>query len=233
MAASRGFSYAYPRPAVTVDVLIIRVTVDGVPSVLLIQRKHSPFKGSWALPGGFVDEHEDLDAAAARELEEETHVSGQVLAQFGAFGAPGRDPRGHVSVATAKPSRATCRPQTVTVAYASLVAGSVEARADDDAAAAKWWPLSDALPPVAFDHSVVCGAGLEFVGRVLLQRGSAGAHPMSEAFASHAGDNCSGLGELLLEAARRLQEAQPWKATPASTALKDDSTMEEQEWDGE
>lgn len=82
---------------------------EGEPSMLLIQRKHDPFAGKWALPGGFVDEGEPLDQAAARELQEETSVdtvAQQIrLEQVGAFGDPGRDPRGW----------------TVTVAYVAIV----------------------------------------------------------------------------------------------------------------
>ncbi len=107
-----------------------------------------PFKGSFALPGGFVDKDEDLDAAAARELKEETHVSDVPLTQFGAFGKPGRDPRGH----------------TVTVAYyGALAASSLDSvQADDDAASAKWLPLADVpSSSFAFDHADVVKQGLK------------------------------------------------------------------------
>lgn len=117
MRGKAGFSYRFPRPAVTVDACIIRVPGAGarpaagssaaaavaaagappVPQVLLIERGGKPFLGHWALPGGFVDEHEDLNHAAKRELVEETGATGLPLAQLGAYGAPGRDPRGHVS----------------------------------------------------------------------------------------------------------------------------------------
>jgi 8-oxo-dGTP diphosphatase len=95
-----------------------------------------------------VDKDEDLDVAAARELLEETHVQNVPLTQFGAFGKPGRDPRGH----------------TVTVAYygvlPSVDAGTVQA--DDDAASAKWLPLSEVpSSSFAFDHAAVVAAGLK------------------------------------------------------------------------
>src|SRR6476659_9095607 len=102
LQAGRGFSmgtnggqkhtYEYPRPALTVDVAI--VTRDAPPRVLLIRRKKDPFAGSWALPGGFVDENERLVAAARRELEEETGVKVHDLEQLYTAGDPGRDPRG-------------------------------------------------------------------------------------------------------------------------------------------
>lgn len=94
----------YPRPSVTVDLVILTV-VDKVVRVLLVKRNEHPFKGRWALPGGFVrvgpsreEQGEDLEAAARRELEEETGLAHDTagrlhLAQIGAFGAPNRDPR--------------------------------------------------------------------------------------------------------------------------------------------
>jgi len=96
-ATKTKYCYDHPRPAVTVDVVLLcRRPLE----VLLIKRGRPPFKGSWALPGGFVDKAESLEAAAARELLEETGIDGIQLKQIGAFGGPGRDPRGHtISVA--------------------------------------------------------------------------------------------------------------------------------------
>src|SRR5436190_20165932 len=86
------YTYDYPRPAVTVDIVI--VTREDRPRVLLIRRKHEPFQGRWALPGGFVDMDENLEAAARRELKEETGIEVAQLRQLHTFGDPGRDPRG-------------------------------------------------------------------------------------------------------------------------------------------
>src|SRR5438445_598737 len=86
------YEYDYPRPALTVDIVIL--TQDDRPTVLLIRRKHDPFAGAWAIPGGFVDPGETLAAAAVRELREETSVENVALEQLAAFGDPGRDPRG-------------------------------------------------------------------------------------------------------------------------------------------
>lgn len=95
---SRKHTYEYPRPALTVDIAI--VTREAKPRVLLIQRKKDPFAGSWALPGGFVEENERLGDAARRELVEETGVAAGELEQLYTAGDPGRDPRGWtVSVA--------------------------------------------------------------------------------------------------------------------------------------
>ncbi len=139
------YAYPYPRPSVTVDVVLVRPGEsgpDGGAEVLLIRRAHEPFAGMWALPGGFVDENEDLPDAARRELEEETAVVAGPLTQVGAFGKAGRDPRGW----------------TVGVAYTALVSreGAV-ARAGDDAAEAAWFPL-DSPPPLAFDHAEILAA---------------------------------------------------------------------------
>ncbi|MDO8930289.1 MAG: NUDIX hydrolase, partial [Bacteroidota bacterium] len=82
-------TYSYPRPAVTVDAILI----SKQNSVLLIERGREPFKGKWALPGGFIDMDEPLETACIRELEEETGIRITLLKQFKAFGAVDRDPR--------------------------------------------------------------------------------------------------------------------------------------------
>lgn len=129
------YTYEYPRPALTVDLALLRPGADGL-EVLLIRRGRAPFAGCWALPGGFVDEGEPLEAAACRELQEETGVTGVALQQLAAFGDPGRDPRGW----------------TVSVVFWGwLPAETLPPCAGDDAAAVGWWPLQ-ALPPLAFDH---------------------------------------------------------------------------------
>ncbi|MDX3069540.1 NUDIX hydrolase [Streptomyces sp. ND04-05B] len=106
--------------------------------VLLIERGWDPFKGRWALPGGYVDAGETSLAASVRELEEETGitVSAADLRQVGAFDAPGRDPRGRF----------------VSVAYTATLPMPLRPTAGDDATAARWWPLT-ALPDLAFDHA--------------------------------------------------------------------------------
>lgn len=125
------------RPRVSVDVVIFSLRAGRL-NVLLVQRRYPPFKGRWAIPGGFVHVDESLEAAARRELEEETGVREVFLEQLFTFGAPHRDPRGRV----------------ITVAYVALVPESVSARAGDDAAAAGWQAVA-ALPPLAFDHAQI------------------------------------------------------------------------------
>lgn len=139
------YTYPYPRPAVTVDIVLLRKVAEEV-QVLLIQRKRPPFAEHWALPGGFVDQDEPLEAAARRELQEETALEGMDLQQLAAFGDPGRDPRGW----------------TVSVAFWGWVTESFMARAGDDAANAEWWSL-EALPPLAFDHHKILEAVRRFL----------------------------------------------------------------------
>lgn len=132
------FTYEYARPAVTVDITIFTVRNDQL-NVLLIKRAEPPFRGEWALPGGFVTENEGLEQAAERELVEETGVSGFYLEQLYTFGAPRRDPRGHV----------------ITVAYSALIpADTLVLRASTDAEGVAWFSI-DKLPELAFDHAEI------------------------------------------------------------------------------
>lgn len=137
-------TYEYPRPALTADVVVIRGDAGGR-EVLLIRRRHDPFAGQWALPGGFVDEYELPVDAARRELVEETGVAWDGdLNLVGVFGEKGRDPRGW----------------TVACAYLAVLGDRrVELAPADDAEAAGWFPV-DALPAVAFDHDAVISAAL-------------------------------------------------------------------------
>lgn len=138
------YTYEYPRPMLTADCMV----TNSRGEVLLVRRGNDPFKGCWALPGGFMEMDETIEHCAVRELEEETglKVSEKDLRLIGVYSAPGRDPRG----------------RTVTAAYA--VSGKwIEesgkiAVAGDDAAEVRWWPLN-ALPPLAFDHAQIVSDG--------------------------------------------------------------------------
>ncbi len=90
----KGFTYEYPRPAVTADIAVLRL--EEVPELLLVQRKDQPFEGHWALPGGFMKMEETLEEAARRELLEETNIKAGELIRFDTYDKPGRDPRGRV-----------------------------------------------------------------------------------------------------------------------------------------
>ena len=132
-----SFTYNYPRPCVTTDCLIFR-KIGDIWHVLLIERGNEPFKGCWALPGGFLEMEEDLDTCAARELQEETGLTGIELHQLYAFGAPNRDPR-H---------------RTISVAYWGIDNSEQQAVGSDDAAEAQWFAL-EKLPSLAFDHEKI------------------------------------------------------------------------------
>jgi 8-oxo-dGTP diphosphatase len=151
----------YPRVAVTVDVVLLTVRAGRL-AVLLIRRKGHPYRGQWALPGGFVEPDEDLDTAASRELAEETGLAIATdedavalghLEQLRTYGAPHRDPRMRV----------------VSVAYVGFAAPG-EVVAGSDAADARFWAVddlaidgigSDAGAPLAFDHARVVTDGVE------------------------------------------------------------------------
>lgn len=128
---------------VTVDVTLFR-KINNAYQLLLIQRLNDPFKDYWALPGGFVDENEDLEAAAKRELFEETDMQLFQVKQIKAYGNPNRDPRSH----------------TISVAFMGEIDGLAEAKAKDDAKAVKWFSI-DELPALAFDHSEIIRDAIE------------------------------------------------------------------------
>lgn len=135
-------------PRLTVDC----VAVDAKGRVLLIRRGHEPFKGAYALPGGFVDVGETVEDACRRELAEETGVKAKALQLIGVYSNPSRDPRGH----------------SVAVAFLARV-GMARARAGDDAAAAEWvasWRDLD----MAFDHMHILRDAHRLIARQRRQR---------------------------------------------------------------
>lgn len=139
-------TYAYPRPALTVDCVVFGLA-DGSNDlqILLIQRALEPFAGQWALPGGYVEMDEDLETAAARELREETGARVDYLEQLYTFGKPGRDPRG----------------RTVSVAYYGLVRSKDHAlQGGSDASRAVWVSVSRARD-LAFDHDDIVYTALQ------------------------------------------------------------------------
>ncbi len=132
------YSYDFPRPAVTVDCVVFGFD-EGDLKVLLVRRDVDPFRGKWALPGGFVREEESLEEAARRELREETGIEKLYLEQLYTFGDLGRDPRGRV----------------ITVAYYALVKlAAYDVNAATDASSAAWFPVAD-VSRLAFDHEKI------------------------------------------------------------------------------
>ncbi|MHC4591764.1 MAG: NUDIX domain-containing protein [Planctomycetota bacterium] len=132
------------RMFVTTDVVAFSMLPEKGLQVLLVKRANPPFKAHWALPGGFVDEDEDLPDAAVRELREETGLQMTTMLHLGVWGRPGRDPRG----------------RNVSVAYVTGVRPEeAKVEAGSDAEQVKWHPVSY-LPQLAFDHKSVVSAGL-------------------------------------------------------------------------
>lgn len=146
----------YPSIGFTVDNVIFTVH-DGQLKVLLIERGEHPFRGQWALPGGFINPDEDADAAALRELQEETGVKDETLflEQLRTYTTPNRDPRMRV----------------ISTSYVALVPQALAVNAGDDAANAAWFTVDDILNPadeedrisVAFDHATIIADGVERV----------------------------------------------------------------------
>ena len=140
----------FPAFAVTVDVVVLTM-VEGTLRVLLVSRGEAPYEGMWAIPGGFKRPTETLDEAAKRELREETGVdAASLLAQFGAYGDPGRDPRMNV----------------VTVAYLAVLRDVGTVVGGSDAAAAALIPVADVLNAkvtLAFDHLQIVRDAIERV----------------------------------------------------------------------
>lgn len=133
-----AYTYEYPRPSMTADNVIFGFDGDRL-QILLVERGLEPYKGCWALPGGFMRMNESIEQCARRELLEETNVHDVYLEQFHVFSDPKRDPRGRV----------------VTVAFIALVRPSDHAViGGDDASKAMWFDV-EMLPPLAFDHQKI------------------------------------------------------------------------------
>lgn len=130
------YCYKYPHPAVTTDCVIFGFDGEEL-KVLLVERGIEPYKGCWALPGGFINPEESAEAGARRELQEETGINNAYIEQFHTYSAPDRDPRERV----------------ITIAYIALVKLQ-EVKGGDDAADARWFPVKD-TPRLAFDHDVI------------------------------------------------------------------------------
>lgn len=142
----KEYIYEYPRPAMTTDCVV--VGFDGSQlKILLIERGVEPYKGMWALPGGFIQENETAENCAMRELQEETGLHVTTLKQLQLFSTVDRDPRGRV----------------ITMAFYALVR-SQEVHGGDDAANAQWFNI-DQLPKLAFDHQDIITAAMQQLKR--------------------------------------------------------------------
>ena len=132
----KKYCYKYPHPAVTTDCVIFGCDGTNL-KVLLVERGIEPYKGKWALPGGFLRMDEDAEQGARRELQEETGLETAYIKQFQTFTTPDRDPRERV----------------ITIAFYALVRLQ-EVKGGDDAARAEWFDLTR-VPALAFDHDLI------------------------------------------------------------------------------
>ncbi|MFH1883901.1 MAG: NUDIX hydrolase [Planctomycetota bacterium] len=145
MAKKGKYVYDWPRPMVTVDAAVFTFSGDKA-KVLLINRGHEPFKGKWALPGGFVNMDEELKDAIVRELAEETGLATVQLEQMRTFGTVGRDPRGRM----------------ITIVFMGIAKeDQTTVKAGDDAAQAQWFDIEELPKDMAFDHKEVVRFAIE------------------------------------------------------------------------
>lgn len=149
------YTSEHPFVYLTADVVAFSVRPSTGLAVLMVKRGSPPYKGRWAFPGGFVDEREDLERAARRELKEETGISGRWLRleQLRAYGAPRRDPRHRV----------------VSVAWLAAMPADIEPTAGDDAAEAGWLAVDELLGSrrLAFDHAQILADGVSYLQEAL------------------------------------------------------------------
>lgn len=147
-----SFTYKHPHPAVTADCVVFAIDNKSL-NILLIKRNLEPFKGGWALPGGFIHMEETAEEGALRELKEETGVEDIYLEQFHTFTAVDRDPR--VDEISGLPER------VMTIAFMAFIRqDDYSVMAGDDAANAQWFPVNN-LPTLAFDHKEIIYKALD------------------------------------------------------------------------
>ena len=153
--------WKYP---LSVDCVIFGYT-EGELKIALIERKNEPYKGQWAIPGGFVEGDETVEEAAFRELREETGIHDIYLEQCHVFSRPDRDPRGRV----------------ITVAFFALIdSEQFQLIASEDALRAKWWP-NNALPDLAFDHKEILQAAINSL-QIAMRTKPIAFHLLADAF---------------------------------------------------
>jgi len=149
MAKKGKYIYDWPRPMVTVDAAVFTF-IKGKSKLLFIKRAKEPYKGNWALPGGFVEIDEELEDAVARELAEESGLTDVPLEQMHTFGKCGRDPRG----------------RQITIVFMGIATeGYKKIKAGDDAAMARWFDIENLPKDMAFDHDWVAKVAIRRLKR--------------------------------------------------------------------
>jgi 8-oxo-dGTP diphosphatase len=154
MAKKGKYIYDWPRPMVSVDAAVFGF-IGNKARLLLVRRKSEPFKGKWALPGGYVEIDEELEDAVARELAEETGLAGVALEQIHTFGSVGRDPRG----------------RQITIVFMGVAAkGQNKIKAGSDAEKARWFDIEKLPQDLAFDHDKVTRFAIKKLKRKRIYR---------------------------------------------------------------
>jgi len=154
MSKKGKYVYDWPRPMVAADAMVFAISKNKI-KLLLVNRGYEPFKGKWSLPGGFVNIDEELEDAVARELAEETGLTGVHLEQMHTFGKCGRDPRGRV----------------ITVTYMAVIKGGRnKIKAGDDAGLARWFDIEKLPRDMAFDHNEVAAFAIRKLKRTKIYR---------------------------------------------------------------
>ncbi|MGD2095379.1 MAG: NUDIX hydrolase [Phycisphaerales bacterium] len=144
------YTYDWPRPMVTVDAAVFAFSGDRT-KLLLINRGNKPYKGMWALPGGFIEMDEELEDAVVRELAEETGLTDVPLEQLHTFGTIGRDPRGRM----------------ITIVFMGVIKeNQAKIKAGDDAAQARWFDIEELPENMAFDHHDVLKYAIKKLAKV-------------------------------------------------------------------
>ena len=154
MSTKSKYVYEWPRPTVSVDAVVFGL-FGGNARLLLIKRGTEPFKGMWSLPGGFIEMDEELEDSVARELAEETGLTGVCLEQMRTFGAVGRDPRA----------------RQITVAFMGILSGRTrKIKGGDDAAEARWFDIEKLPVQMGFDHIEIARLGIKLLRRKKVYR---------------------------------------------------------------
>lgn len=154
MAEKGKYIYDWPRPTVSADAVVFTFSRSKA-KLLLVNRRYEPFKGQWALPGGFVGIDEELEDAVARELEEETGMVDVRLEQMRAFGKCGRDPRA----------------RQITIAFMGIATkGQNKIRAGDDAAKVGWFDIEKLPKDMGFDHKEIAEFAIRKLKRKRIYR---------------------------------------------------------------